>query len=88
MDVVHVSVLPDFLLRLDYANGEQRQFDMKPLLQMSPWDRIASPAHFEKATVDYGTVVWPGNIDIAPETLYADSTPLPRSSRPVDLRRA
>ncbi|GFZ85555.1 hypothetical protein GCM10011497_13470 [Elstera cyanobacteriorum] len=88
MDVVHVSVLPDFLLRLDYANGEQRQFDMKPLLQMSPWDRIASPAHFEKATVDYGTVVWPGNIDIAPETLYADSTPLPRSSRPADLRRA
>ena len=80
MDVVHVSVLPDFILRLDYANGEQRQFDMKPLLQMSPWNRIATPAHFEKAYIDYGTVVWPGNIDIAPETLYTDSIPLPRPS--------
>ncbi|KHE93088.1 MAG: hypothetical protein SCABRO_01165 [Candidatus Scalindua brodae] len=25
---------------------------------------------FMKATVAYGTVVWPGNIDIAPETLW------------------
>ncbi|KJV09994.1 hypothetical protein VZ95_07850 [Elstera litoralis] len=80
MDVLHVSVLPDFILRLDYANGEQRQFDMKPLLQMSPWNRIAAPERFEKAYIDYGTVVWPGNIDIAPETLYADSIPLPRPS--------
>jgi hypothetical protein len=76
MDVLQVSVLPDFILRLDYANGEQRQFDMKPLLQMSPWNRIATPARFEKATVDYGTVVWPGNIDIAPETLYDLSVPI------------
>ncbi len=27
------------------------------------------------AKVEYGTVVWPGNIDIAPETLYDRSIP-------------
>lgn len=77
MDVVHVEILPDFLLRLNYTNGEQRQFDMKPLLLLPPWTQIAAPARFEKAYVDYGTIVWPGNIDIAPETLYAESVPLP-----------
>ena len=29
---------------------------------------------FMRATVEYGTVVWPGNIDIAPETLLEHST--------------
>ncbi|MFA7399655.1 MAG: hypothetical protein WCZ98_04145 [Sideroxydans sp.] len=31
---------------------------------------------FHRATVAYGTVIWPGEIDIAPETLYDDSVPL------------
>jgi len=31
---------------------------------------------FHRAAIAYGTVVWPGEIDIAPETLYDDSEPL------------
>ena len=49
---------------------------MRPLLLMKPWSRIATPDLFECVHVDYGTVVWPGEIDIAPETLYDDSTPI------------
>ncbi len=75
-DVVSVSPTPDFQIDLKYANGESRRFDMRPLLQMKPWSRIASPALFSRASVNYGTVVWPGDIDIAPETLYDDSVPL------------
>lgn len=76
LDVISVTPLSDFQLLLEFENGERRQFDVKPLLGLKPWSRIATPALFERAGVQYGTVVWPGEIDIAPETLYDDSTPL------------
>ena len=76
LDVISVWPRPDFQLELEFQNGERRRFDVRPLLSMKPWTRIASPAVFELARVDYGTVVWPGEVDIAAETLYDDSVPL------------
>ena len=76
IDVVSVKPLKDFYLDLEFENGERRRFNMRPLLAVKPWNRIANLRLFERARVDYGTVVWPGEIDIAPETLYDDSTPI------------
>jgi hypothetical protein len=76
MDIISVTPSQDFQLLLVFANGETRRFDMGPLLAMKPWNRIATPAIFSRARVEYGTVVWPGEIDVAPETLYLDSVPI------------
>ena len=75
-EVIAVKIEPNFQLDLEFANGERRRFDMRPLLQIRPWNKIASRKLFERVRVDYGTIVWPGEIDIAPETLYDDSYPV------------
>ncbi len=76
IDVIAVKPRPDFQLDLEFKNGERRRFDMRPLLKIKPWNRISTVNLFERARIEYGTVVWPGEIDIAPETLYDDSIPL------------
>lgn len=76
LDVVYVKARPGYLLELEFENGELRLFDMTQLMNKKPFDRLAQSSAFLAAHVDYGTVVWPGNIDIAPETLYELSVPL------------
>lgn len=75
LDVIRVDAKPDYSLHLTFENGEQRVFDMKSLMNKKPFDQLRDPSRFAMAHVDYGTVVWPGNIDIAPETLYDLSVP-------------
>ncbi len=75
LDVISVRVLPAFKLDLVFENGERRRFDMTPYLQKPPFHRLLQAGRFALATIDYGTVVWPGEIDIAPETLYDRSEP-------------
>jgi hypothetical protein len=76
--VVSVRVLSRYVVELDFANGETRVIDLKPLL----WGQM-----FEQLVADYellrqvrvdseaGTIVWPNGADLSPRTLYADSKP-------------
>ncbi len=76
LEVDSVMPVEHFGLLLTFTNGEQRRFDMRPYLHYPVFKRLENAAFFALAHVDYGTVVWPGNIDIAPETLYACSQPV------------
>ncbi len=75
LDVIKVQATPDYLLYLEFENGEKRIFDMSPYMDKRPFATLKGSPLFAMASVDYGTVVWPGNIDIAPETLYDRSRP-------------
>lgn len=76
LDVVSVAAQPLFTLLLEFENGERRSFDMMAYMDCKPWVRLKSGNAFQAAFVEHGTVAWPGNIDIDPETLYELSAPL------------
>jgi hypothetical protein len=70
LDVVSVVPHEDNTLLLTFENSEQRIFDMTPYLAKKPYLKLKNLPLFMKAKAADGTVVWPGNIDIAPETLW------------------
>lgn len=70
LDVVSVVPQKDCTLLLTFENNERRILDMVPYLEKKPFLKLKSLPLFMKARVESGTVVWPGNIDIAPETLW------------------
>ncbi len=70
LDVISVAPQTDCTLLLTFENNERRIFDMVPYLEKKPFYRLKKLPLFMKASVENGTVVWPGNIDIDPETLW------------------
>ncbi|MBW1615021.1 MAG: DUF2442 domain-containing protein [Deltaproteobacteria bacterium] len=76
IDVINVKACENNTLLLEFENGKKRRFDMTPFLKKKPFVKLKDSPLFLKAFVAYGTVVWPGRIDIAPETLWDYSEPV------------
>ncbi len=62
---------------ITFSTGETKLFDARPYLEKGVFARLKNPELFRQAYVAYDTVCWPGDLDIAPETLYDRSQPLP-----------
>lgn len=60
----------DYTLLLTFADGTLREFDFKPLLEQELFTPLLDIGRFMDASAGHGTVVWEGDIDIAPEYLY------------------
>ncbi len=69
------AVVPadDYQLQLTFTNGEVGLYDCRPLLTFGVFQELEDIRYFRRATVGHGTVVWPHEQDICPDTLYEDS---------------
>ncbi len=83
LDVISVQAKPNFSLIIGFENGEKRYFDMKPYMDQKPWLRLKESDTFLQAFVQNGSVAWPGNMDIDPETLYEYSKNLEKQADSV-----
>lgn len=70
-----VEALPAFRLRVRFVDGTEGVVDLAALIQ-SPdagvFTALADPALFAQARIEYGAVTWPGEIDLAPDAMYAE----------------
>lgn len=74
LEVTAVEPLEGRVVRLTLSDGTVVERDLTDLLAgggiFAPI--AADDSAFRRVSVDYGTIVWPGDVDIAPETLIWD----------------
>ena len=69
-----VKPLDDMMMIVTFESGEKRLYDATQLLAYPAFQRLKDDEIFKNAKVEYGVVTWDdGEIDIAPETMYANS---------------
>ena len=73
--VVEAQSLADFRLRVRFVDGLEGTVDMAALIHSSTagvFAQLADPSRFAQAFVAHGAVTWPGEIDLAPDAMYAE----------------
>jgi DUF971 family protein len=71
--ISEVAPTDDYKLRLIFTNGERGIYDCAGLLNFGVFSELGDKNYFKQARVSDGTVVWPHEQDICPDTLYLDS---------------
>ena len=71
--VKSVTPLSEYRLEIVFANGEVGVYDCRPLLDFGVFSELRDESYFRQVRVELGTVVWPHEQDICPDTLYVDS---------------
>ncbi|MDQ7015937.1 MAG: DUF2442 domain-containing protein [Gammaproteobacteria bacterium] len=68
--VIRVLAEEDYVLSIDFDNGEKGVLDMKPFLDFGLFRRITNVQEFEKVHVSFDTIEWASGADLDPEFVY------------------
>lgn len=70
--VIAAKANDDFSLDLKFSDGSIKRFDFKPYLDYEVFSELKDLAYFKQVSLAFGTVQWPHDQDISPETLYLE----------------
>jgi hypothetical protein len=85
--VVSVRSNKDFSLDLKFNDGSARRFDVKPYLDLGVFTELKDLNYFSQVKIAFGTVQWPHEQDISPETLYIESVPVDKGGNATPKQR-
>lgn len=71
--VVEVHAISGYRLAVKFMDGTSGEIDMSRLVMSDSagiFAQLRDPALFTQEYVQYGAVVWPGEIDLAPDSMY------------------
>lgn len=71
--VTTVEALPEHKLRVQFSNGEWGIYDCSHLLDFGVFKQLQDECYFRQVAAVDGTVCWPDEQDICPDTVYLDS---------------
>jgi hypothetical protein len=71
-DITAVRVVRHEVVALTFADGLAGEVDLRGHLWGRVFERVRTPEGFAEVYVDKegGTIAWPGEVDLAPDTLY------------------
>jgi hypothetical protein len=69
------DVIPqdNYILLLTFENGEKRQFDMKPYLNIGIFQELRDLRLFNTVKTNFDSIEWDNDADFDPEILYLKS---------------
>ncbi|MHB1393024.1 MAG: DUF2442 domain-containing protein [Clostridia bacterium] len=82
--VVKVLALDDYKLYLKFNTDEEKVFDMHPYLDMEVFKPLRNEDLFKTVRIYLDTIQWDNEIDVDPDTLYADSVSLKEELKHAD----
>ncbi len=71
--VTHVLPTDDYKLILTFTNKERKVYDCHDLLHFGVFEELQDKNYFKQVKITDGTVSWPHEQDLCPDTLYIDS---------------
>ena len=71
--IAKFRILPGFRLAVEFIDGTTGEVDLSRLVMSEKagvFAMLRDPEVFAQARLEYGAILWPGDIDIAPDSMY------------------
>ena len=71
-DVISVEPVAPLALQVHFADGTAGRVQFEPCHLTGVFAVLADPAFFIQVSAHDGFVTWPGELDLAPDTMYQE----------------